>query len=237
MISLKIAEIIKKTPLFQNISHTDIEELATHCHQKNLSKGQELFSMGDKADSLYIVLKGWIKLYRTSKDGEEAIINIFGPGESFAEAAVFNDSHTYPVNAQAVEESALIDIPYNYFIHKIEDDKNFALRILGAIASRQHYLVQQLEQVTTRSATQRIGAFLLRFCVKESQNKNGTWIVDLPYDKSVISTRLNIKPETFSRAIAKLEPYGVSINKRQIIITDKNELMDYCDVPTHEKPC
>jgi CRP-like cAMP-binding protein len=237
MISIKIAEIIKKTPLFQNISQTDVEELATYCHQKSVSKGQELFSMGDKADSLYIVLKGWIKLYRTSKEGEETIINIFGPGESFAEAAVFNDSHTYPVNAQAVEDSMLIDIPYSYFVRKIEDDKNFALRILGAIASRQHYLVQQLEQVTTRSATQRIGAFLLRFCIKESQSKNGTWVVDLPYDKSVISTRLNIKPETFSRAIAKLEPYGVSINKRQIIIADKNELMDYCDVPTHEKPC
>ncbi len=237
MINIKIAEIIKKTPLFQNISQRDIEELATHCHQKNLSKGQELFSMGDKADSLYIVLKGWVKLYRTSKEGEEAIINIFGPGESFAEAAVFNDSHTYPVNAQAIEQSTLIDIPYGYFVRKIEDDKNFALRILGAIASRQHYLVQQLEQVTTRSATQRIGAFLLRFCIKESQNKDGVWIVDLPYDKSVISTRLNIKPETFSRALAKLEPYGVSIDKRQIIITDKQGLMEYCDVPTYERPC
>ena len=108
--------------------------------------------------------------------------------------------------------------------------------MLGAIAARQHYLVQQLEQVTTRTAPQRIGAFLLRFCKKQKQDKEG-WIVDLPYDKSVISTRMNIKPETFSRALAKLEPYGVRVDHKRIVITDTEKLADFCDIPANEKPC
>ncbi len=234
----KVFDLLRKVSLFQNMPINDLEELTTYCHQKSLSKGQELFSMGDRADSLFIVMKGWIKLYRTSKEGNEAIIHILGSGESFAEAAVFNDSRTYPVNAQAVEDSVVIDIPYTYFLHKIDEDRNFALRILGSIASRQHYLVQQLEQLTTQTATQRIGAFLLRFCISKDQNETGAWIVNLPYDKSVISTRLNIKPETFSRALAKLRPYGVSTDKKkQILITDKQALIDFCDISIHGKPC
>ena len=123
-----------------------------------------------------------------------------------------------------------------FFVQKIEEDSRFALRMLGAIAARQHYLVQQIEQVTTRTAPQRIGAFLIRFCKKNKQAE-GEWVVHLPYDKSVISTRMNIKPETFSRALAKLEPYGVHIEKKNILITDMEALAEFCDISPNEIPC
>lgn len=226
---MNIAEIIQKTVIFQGVEPEIVAELAKHCHKKVCRKGQQLFEAGDSAESFFVILSGWVKLFRISRDGEEAVIHIFGPGESFAEAAVFRDQRTYPVNAQAVTNIEIITIPRSFFIQKIKEDSNFALRILASVSSRQHYLVGQLEQVTTRTAPQRIGAFLLRFCLKKD-TQNGEVIVDLPYDKSLISMRLNIKPETFSRAIAKLEPYGVSANGRRIIINDIKTLTDFCDV-------
>lgn len=236
VMTVNIAEIIKKTPLFQGIPLNTVESLAQRSQKKTFAKGRNIFALGDKADAFFIILSGWVKLYRVSKDGEEMIIHVFGPGESFAEAAVFSDTKEYPVNAQALEETVLIEVPRSFFIRKIEEDSRFALRMLGAIAARQHYLVQQLEQVTTRTAPQRIGAFLLRFCQKRKQEQ-GVWVVDLPYDKSVISTRMNIKPETFSRALAKLEPYGVHVNNKDIIISDIQLLAEYCDLSVHEKHC
>ncbi len=234
---MNIAETIQKTSLFHSVEPEVSEELAGHCHQKTYSKGQQLFEAGDKADSFFVILKGWVKLFRVSRDGDETIIHVFGPGESFAEAAVFRDQRSYPVNAQAVTDVELAEIPHSFFIHKIEEDSRFALRILASISSHQHYLVGQLEQVTTRTAPQRIGAFLLRFCRKKDE-QGGIMSVDLPYDKSLISTRLNIKPETFSRALAKLEPYGVEAEKRCVTIHDPEALAEFCDVPLQEtSPC
>lgn len=233
---MNTTDIIKKTTLFHSVDLEAIGALADKCHKKTYAKGRDIFAMGDKADAFFIILEGWVKLYRVSKEGEEVIIHVFGPGESFAEAAVFNDTKTYPVNAQALNDTSLIEIPRSFFVQKIEDDSQFALRMLGAIAARQHYLVQQLEQVTTRTAPQRIGAFLIRFCRKRREEKEG-WIVDLPYDKSVISTRMNIKPETFSRALGKLEPYGVHVDGKRIVITDMEALADFCDISPNEKPC
>lgn len=233
---MSLAHTIKKTTLFHSIDMEALEKLAKQCHQKSYSKGRDLFAMGDQADAFFIILQGWIKLYRPSKDGDEVIIHVFGPGEAFAEAAVFNDSRAYPVNAQAIEDAMVVEIPRSFFVQKIEEDSRFAIRMLGAIAARQHYLVQQLEQVTTRTAPQRIGAFLIRFCRKEKQGERG-WLVDLPYDKSIISTRLNIKAETFSRALAKLEPYGVTVTGRNIIISDMAQLAEFCDLSQQEIPC
>ncbi len=233
---MNTVETIQKASIFQGMNPEIIQELASHCHQKKYSKGQQLFEAGDDAESFFVILSGWIKLFRISREGEEAIIHVFGPGESFAEAAVFRDQKSYPVNAQAVSNVELIEVPRSFFINKIEEDSKFALRILASISSRQHYLVSQLEQVTTRTAPQRIGAFLLRFCKKENA-QDGTVTVDLPYDKSLISTRLNIKPETFSRALSKLEPYGVENHARQIIIKDMLKLAAFCDVSLKETPC
>ena len=226
---MSITATIQKTALFQGMAPDVIEELAGHCHQKSYAKGQRLFEAGDKADSFFVILSGWVKLFRVSREGEETIFHVFGPGESFAEAAVFRDQRSYPVNAQAVSSVKLVEIPRRFFIQKIEENSRFAMRILASISSRQHYLVGQLEQVTTRTAPQRIGAFLLRFCQKKDA-QDGSMIVDLPYDKSLISTRLNIKPETFSRALAKLEPYDVTLDGRRIVINDVQKLAEFCDV-------
>lgn len=233
---MSISKTIQNTVLFQGVPPETIEELVKHCHQKNFKKGQALFEAGDTADSFFIILTGWVKLYRISREGEEAVIHIFGSGESFAEAAVFRDQRTYPVNAQAVTNVEIIEIPRSFFIQKIENDSKFALRMLASIASRQHYLVGQLEQVTTRTAPQRIGAFLLRFCKKDNV-EDGTMIVNLPYDKSLVSMRLNIKPETFSRALAKLEPYGVELDGRKIILNDSYKLAEFCDISLKSMPC
>lgn len=232
---MNLTQAIKKSSLFQNIDMATLEQLAQQCHQKTFAKGADLFVMGDQANAFFILLKGWIKLYRLARDGGEVIIHVFGPGEAFAEAAVFNDNRTYPANAQAIEDAVIIEVPRSFFVQRIEADSQFALRMLGAIAARQHYLVQQLEQVTTRTAPQRIGAFLVHFCRKEKQGQEG-WLVDLPYDKSIISTRLNIKPETFSRALAKLEPYGVSVKGRHIMIEDMDKLVEFCDLSPQEVP-
>lgn len=228
------AQILAHIPLFQGMDATSFNALLPHIHEKSYAKGEQIFAMGDKADGFFVILDGWVKLYRTSREGMEVIIHIFGPGETFAEAAVFNEHQSFPVNAEAVDAVRLVEIPRNYFVDRIEQNPAFALKILSAIAARQHFLVQQLEQVTARSAPQRVGAFLLRFCLacKNKASPTGSVVVHLPYDKSLISTRLNIQPETFSRALAKLKPYGVTTKGRAISIGNPQKLAEFCDIPS-----
>lgn len=201
---------------------------------RHYAKGSELFAMGDHASAFFFIINGWIKLYRVSREGEESIINVFAPGETFAEAAVFGPMQRYPVNAQAVEDATLLEIPRNLFVEQIRADSDFALSILGAISAKQRYLIQQIEQLTVREAPQRIGTFLLRLCPVGNGKKIE---VSLPYDKSLIARRLNIQPETFSRAFKKLEPHGVTLKGRVAIIEDIECLSEFCDTEERDSPC
>lgn len=190
--------------------------------------------MGDPAHCFFFIVNGWVKLYRISREGEETVINVFAPGETFAEAAVFGPMQRYPVNAQAVEDTIVLEIPRTLFVDKIREDSDFALSILGSISARQRYLIQQIEQLTVKEAPQRLGAFLLRLC-PPGQDENIE--ISLPYDKSLIARRLNIQPETFSRALKKLEPCGVIIKGKNILIRDTMQLMAFCDIEDRHGPC
>lgn len=190
--------------------------------------------MGDTAHSFFFIVKGWIKLYRISREGEETVINVFAPGETFAEAAVFGPMQRYPVNAQAIEDTTVLEIPRTFFVDKIREDSNFALSILGSISAHQRYLIQQIEQLTVKEAPQRLGAFLLRLCPPE---KNTHVQISLPYDKSLIARRLNIQPETFSRALKKLEAQGITVKGKDILIQDIEKLAVYCDIEDGNSSC
>lgn len=231
---MTIAAALKKAPLFTAMDDQTVSFFADRGHKKRYEKGMPLFAMGDPAYSFFFIVSGWVKLYRISREGEETVINVFAPGETFAEAAVFGPMQRYPVNAQAVEETTVLEIPRSLFVDKIREDSDFALSILGSISARQRYLIQQIEQLTVKEAPQRLGAFLLRLCPSAS-NKDVE--VSLPYDKSLIARRLNIQPETFSRALKKLEPHGVSVQGKNIFIQDVGELAVFCDIEDRNSPC
>lgn len=231
---MELSESLKRAPLFSGLDAGTIDFFAKNSHKKQYGKGSDLFAMGDQADAFYFIIDGWVKLYRMTREGEEVIINVFAPGETFAEAAVFSPFRRYPVNAQAVEDTTVLEIPRQLFVDKIRENSELALMMLGSISARQRLLVQQIEQITSKSAPQRIGTFLLRLC---PPNRISNVIVNLPYDKSLIARRLNIQPETFSRALAQLKPHGVSMKKREITISNTASLADFCDLDERDRPC
>lgn len=230
---MDLVNSIKNHFLFHSADHDTLNKIAADCRIRKLLKERELFAAGDQAKAFFIILKGWVKLYRISKNGEETIVHIFGPGESFAEGAMFNNHKTYPVNAQAIQDTELVEVPSHLFIKVIKENPDLVLRMLDVVACRNRYLVHQLEQIASRTAPQRIGTFLLKFCQQKevgfSHSNHSFTIIELPYDKSTIATHLNIQPETFSRGLQKLKPYGVEIKERKIIITDKDKLTKFCE--------
>lgn len=225
-----LADSLRKAPLFSELDDETLDYFIGQSQSHSYDKDQQVFALGAPAEALFFICEGWVKLYRMSRSGEEVTINIFGPGETFGEAAVFSRLRRYPVEAEAVEKTVLLHISRQLFIDKIRESSDFSLQLLCSVSSRQRLLVQQLEQITVRTPPQRIGAFLLQLCPLGALQQAE---VSLPYEKALIAHRLNIEPETFSRAIKKLEPYGVTIQGRQIQIEDIEHLRHFCEIDEH----
>jgi CRP-like cAMP-binding protein len=207
--------LIRALPLFSGLAPHQLMALVEGGAVKSFLRGATLFIQGDPADRFFIVLDGWVRLTRTTPDGGEMTVALFGKGDSIAEAALFQ-SGRFPVNGQVVEPSRLLVVPGDSFMARLRESTELCLNMMAALSRRLHAFLAQLEQVSTRSTTERVALFLLRLARVEA----GPCTIELPLDKTLIAARLGMQPETLSRAFAKLRQHGVEVTGSTVAVAD-----------------
>ncbi len=216
-------QIIKRTPLLMNLPDGVLDLLLEQSHVVDYPQNKLLFLRGDAADKIYLLLDGWVKIFRDTPDGEQTVIGILKPGETVAEAAIFLGKD-YPASAEVVSEARLLEIPSDAFLNLIKEDGELGIRMLGTLSQRLRGMILHIEQIQARSTPQRLGEFLLGLC----SEKEGSVTIDLPYDKSLVAARLGMKPESLSRALAKLRSYDVTTNGHKVVLGDIARLRAFC---------
>ena len=146
-----------------------------------------------------------MRLYRQTLDGQESTIAVYTRGNSFAEAAILQ-SGVFPVTAVVVDDAKLLVIEAEPFLHHLQADPKLCLNMMASMSIHLRRLVQQVEQLTLRSSTERLGDFLLKLAQPGDAR---VAVVRLPWDKAMIAARLGMQPETLSRALARLRPLGI----------------------------
>lgn len=207
--------VLKATPLLQGLGDAALVQLLAGAKLHDLAAGAALFVQDEPAERFFVLLEGWVKLYRLGVDGSEAIVGVVAPGETFADAATFANA-LYPVCADAVTPSRVLSLALRAFEQAITADGAIALRMLGSLSRRLRYLVGQIEQLQMKSAPQRLGAFLVGLCPASS----GAAVLVLPLPKALIAQRLGMRPETLSRAMLALRRVGVERQGAAVSIAD-----------------
>jgi len=227
--------IVRGTPLFGGLSDESLAKITNNAAPRDYPKKTILFQEGDKADHFYIVLHGLVKLFRCSYDGNEAVIHVFGRGENFAECAMFINA-VFPVSAEVVAPARLLRLEGPIMRKVIMDDPEIAFSMLASASRHLKLLVDQIEQMKVHTGPERVAEFLLGLTTKRS----GPDVISLPFEKILIANTLGMKPESFSRALAKLRSIGVSSVDNHIAIDDIGRLMQFArsrDLSSQCAPC
>lgn len=227
-----IQEWLKILPLFSSLKEGEIADLFHRSQVQEIAKGDQLFLQGESAGNFYLVLSGWIKLFRQTSDGHESIAALCTTGDTFGEAVLYKGS-TYPFGAQAVEPSQVLRIPASAINVLIQHNGNFAASMIQSISHRMHALELQVEHLSVMTAPQRIGCFLLKLCRDKSMRNVE---LALPYDKGLVAALLGIKLETFSRSLHQIKPVGIEVNGPVVTIADVEKLREYVCVSCSTLP-
>ena len=211
-------------PLFSQIDDAAMERIFAGTSAVDYAKGQAIFHRGDPADVFYFVADGWVKVYRSTAEGDEAIVHIFSAGDTIAEAVAFAGKN-YPVSAQAVENSRVVPILTKRVVAELSHSPELALSIMGSLSQQLHSMVVEIEQLKTRTATQRVCDFFIRRCAVEE----GPAVISLPYDKVIIASRLGMKPESLSRILNRLRKVGVRTENGRVAVSDVAALIRFSE--------
>lgn len=222
-----IHAVLLRLPIFANVNPDAIATIAAATRERTLQRGDLLFNKGDPAAGFYVVVKGQIKLGFSSAQGDEKVVDILGPNQSFGEAVMFMD-RPYPVFAAALVDSLVLRIPREPVFLLLEKDPMFARRMLAGLSMRLHALVQDVESYSLRSGLERVIGFLLQAVGETDPESTGRVEIDLPTSKHVIASRLNLTPESYSRVQHRLIEEGlIAVNGRHVVIHDLRRLREF----------
>lgn len=211
-------------PLFCDLNRPELERLAAGCQLRRLGRGDMVFRVGEPCESFHVTVTGQVKLFAVSPAGQEKVIELVGPGNSFAEALMFMDK-PYFINAQALTDTLLLSVGKAAVLQEIAADPRFALRMLAGMSRRLHGLVRDVQAYALDSGVQRIIGYLLRDQADGEGAPDAPIRVTLPVSKATVASRLSITPEYFSRVLHELEDAGlVAVDKREITILDAARL-------------
>ncbi len=211
-------------PLFSDLEPTELKRMAEGCVLRRLARGDMVFRVGEPCEEFHVTVIGQVKLFGLSPAGQEKVIELVGPGQSFAEALMFT-GRPYIVNAQALTDTLLLTVKKHAVLTEIDHDSRFALRMLAGISRRLHGLVHDVQAYALHSGAQRVIGYLLRDQAVEDCASGEVFTVSLPVSKATIASRLSLTPEYFSRVLHDLEDAGlIEIDKRDIRILDAKAL-------------
>lgn len=219
----RTALFLQSLPFFKGLAKEDMRQFLDAAEIKDYSKGKNLFITGDPASRFFIIMDGWVKLYRSTMQGEESVLAIFTRGDVFGEAAIFEDG-AYPFSAEIAESVTLLEIPAGFLRKAAAKNPDIMSRIMASMSGEIHKLQLENEHLAIMTAPQRVGCLLLQLS-SGMMGKGGTFT--FPYDKSLAAARLGMKPETFSRALSQLVPFGVHVKGSEIQMENFHCLIKY----------
>ncbi len=218
--------IIRALPAFSRLGEEELNGLLSHAGIRNYLKGKILFLQGETLSRFYLILSGWVKLFKGTDSGTETVLQMLSTGESLMEASVFLDIPS-AVSAQVEQDTQILSIPAPIVRQSLLENKNFALNMIGGLSMRSQGLIRQIEHSRLKTATERVGWFLLKLGIEQSGGRAKA--VTLPYDKATIASYLDMTPETFSRSLNQFRKKGFTIHNDQITKPDPTALCKFCD--------
>jgi len=209
--------------LFSELQQAQIERLVAGTRLLEVPRGTTLFSRGDNANGFYLLLEGQVKLGVTSPQGDEKVISLIQPGESFGEAVLFLE-RPFPIYAEATLDSKVLLIARDAIFDILDNDVTVVRRMLAGLSARNRQLVNDIESISLQNSTQRFIGYLLQIST-ESPNPER---IQLPANKLTIASMLNITPETLSRVMLRLQNASlIEVNGKEIAITSVAGLRNF----------
>lgn len=212
---------LRQMALFSDFSEEELEDIASFTSEIHVPRGRPVFERGAPCLGFHSVLYGQVKLGFVSPQGQEKIVEILGPGQSFGEAVMFMD-RPHVVSATALEDCMLLHVAKAGIFSRLDRNPALARRMLAGISRRLHGLIADVEAYTLHTGGQRVVGYLLKDGPQTGER------LMLTVSKRSVASLLNITPEYFSRVLHELSARQlIRVEGRSIHILDAAGLRAY----------
>jgi len=219
-----VDDVLRRTPLFATLDQDAAASLRASMSEIELARGELLFHEGDPGDSLYVVLRGKIKLGRTSGDGRENLVAVLGPGEMFGELSLF-DPGPRSAGATALVDSTLLGLSSDELTPWLATRPDVARALLRAIARRLRRTNDSMSDLVFSDVPGRVAKALLDLSARFGTPAEDGIHVAHDMTQEELAQLVGASRETVNKALADFAGRGwLRLEARAVVLTNVERL-------------
>jgi len=190
-----------------------LDAIASHGPTRTFPAHAILINEGDATDSLYIILKGRVKVYVSSNEGREVVLAEHGPGEYFGELSL--DGGKRSVSVMAIEACSCRVVQGSQLRKLVADHPDFALHLTAKLIRMVRRLTEQVRSL----ALQDVYGRLVRLLTELSDPAGQERVVRQKFTQQEIAERIGSSREMVNRVMKELTKGGyVSLREGKLVI-------------------
>ncbi len=212
---------INTSKLFSGLNEKEKAELIPHLKEAGVKKGSFVYNTGDKAETLYILKEGKIKISRFSEDGKELTIDVLKPGDIFGELVLAGEKERETI-AEALEDSFICIIKKEDFERFVRKNPAFSFTLTTLMGSKLRRIENRLEDIIFHDVRTRIMSILSDMATQYGSPVQGGTRIALRLTHQDIANIIGATRETVTVELNNLKREGhITIRERNIIIPIK----------------
>lgn len=210
---------IKEIPLLSSLNKVELEKLTEEVIIRDYKKGDRIFRRGDKADGLFIVCSGKMKITKSLSDGREQILYIYSPGD-FIGAFNLLKADRFEFDATAIQPTRMSILKKGSFDAVILNNPKMTLKVLEKAYDRINSIESLVERLSIGNSNAKVAGMLLSL-IKEFGEENSEGILlDLTMNREEMASLAGIARETVIRKMKEFQREGILEDRgnRKILI-------------------
>jgi CRP/FNR family cyclic AMP-dependent transcriptional regulator len=182
-----------------------------------IRKGTIIFNTGDPLGRLYLILEGYLKIYRLSEEGKETTSYLIGPGNILGIRTLLTEDDRTMHTAEAITDLKVLTTSRTDCLERLVRNPELLVDLMQVFRDRLSYMEKKFESFVYASTTSRVAIFLSDCAVRFGKKKNGKILIELELTHQRIADFVGAFRETVTNTLHNLE-------REKIITTSRGRI-------------
>ncbi len=202
------SDFLYYVPIFSDLPEETIEQISQVGIRKTFKKDSIILMEEDESGALFIIVKGKVKVTRTSSDGREVILNILSESDIFGEMALI-DGLTRSATVTSLEPSELFIIQRNQFLEFLKEHPEISIAVMQELSKRLRTADMQIKSLSLKDAEGKVATVIVQLANDTGRIRQGAVEIEkLPLQQD-LANMAGTSRETISRTLHSFAKKGV----------------------------
>ncbi len=218
------AEALARSPLLSNLPADALNRLVAVARRRTYRRGEVVFHQGDPGHALYLITEGRLKVVLPAETGEEAILNVLGPGDVLGELALL-DAEPRSATIVALEPVELVILAREDFLELLRRSPAAVEGVLAGLARTIRRLSGEVSDLMYLDLQSRLAKKLLELTETHGQPDADGIALQVSLTQDELAAMVGATRPRVNRLLGSFEDRGLLTRRsRRLVILNADAL-------------